>query len=127
MSAPRETIWELKPHSLGKHRVLREYLKAWLPILGQTQGRIIFLDGFAGPGEYERGEKGSPIIALNAFLEHSARNKMTAEVKFVFIEKHEGRAEHLRGLVSPLERQLPPGSRHADNLRLIRRNVGKGA
>ena len=110
MSAPRETIWELKPHSLGKHRVLREYLKAWLPILGQTQGRIIFLDGFAGPGEYEGGEEGSPIIALKAFVEHSARQNITAEVKFVFIEKKEDRARHLERLVRPLVMQLPPGS-----------------
>ncbi len=41
MSAPRETVWEFGEHSRGKHLVLRTYLKAWLPILGQTQGRII--------------------------------------------------------------------------------------
>ena len=110
MTAPRATVWPLGPHSLGKHRVLKEYLKAWLPILGQTQGRILFLDGFAGPGEYKRGEKGSPIIALEAFLNHSARQKITAEVKFIFIEKERGRAEHLRQLVIPLAERLPAGS-----------------
>ena len=110
MAVPRETIWPLQPHSLGKHRVLEEYLKAWLPILGQTEGRILFLDGFAGPGEYKGGEKGSPIIALEAFLGHSARRKITAEVKFIFIEKEEERAEHLERLVTPLGKRLPPGS-----------------
>ncbi len=110
MSAPRETVWELKPHSLGKHLVLKEYLKAWLPILGQTQGRILFLDGFAGPGEYRGGEQGSPVIALNAFREHSARKMITAEVRFVFIEKHEDRARHLERLLQPLALELPPRS-----------------
>ena len=110
MAVPREKIWPLKPHSLGKHRVLKEYLKAWLPILGLTQERIIFLDGFAGPGAYKGGEDGSPIIALNAFLEHSAKNKITAEVKFVFIENEQDRADHLDGLVRPLKARLPQGS-----------------
>ncbi|MCY3698025.1 MAG: three-Cys-motif partner protein TcmP [Gemmatimonadetes bacterium] len=110
MSQRREKIWPLKPHSLGKHLVLREYLQAWLPILGQTEERILFLDGFAGPGEYKGGEEGSPIIALKAFLEHSARNQISAEVKFVFIEKKERRAENLRRLVQPLEERLPRGS-----------------
>ncbi|WP_420438490.1 three-Cys-motif partner protein TcmP [Candidatus Palauibacter sp.] len=110
MAAATEKIWDLKPHSLGKHLVLREYLKAWLPILGLTQERIIFLDGFAGPGEYKGGEDGSPIIALNAFLEHSAKNKIRAEVKFVFIEDEQDRAEHLDGLVSPFKARLPQGS-----------------
>lgn len=110
MSAPRETVWELKPHSLGKHLVLKEYLKAWLPILGQTQGRILFLDGFAGPGEYKGGEHGSPVIALNAFRQHSARKTITAEVRFVFIEKHEDRARHLERLLQPLAVELPPRS-----------------
>lgn len=110
MSAPRETVWELGEHSRGKHLVLKEYLKVWLPILGQTQGRILFLDGFAGPGEYKGGEEGSPIIALNAFLGHSARLGIKAEVKFVFIEKEKDRAEHLRKLVRPLKRRLPSGS-----------------
>lgn len=90
--------------------MLREYLKAWLPILGQTQGRIVFLDGFAGPGEYRGGEEGSPIIALKAFLDHTAKKQITAEVKFVFIEKKPDRATHLETLVRPLKRRLPTGS-----------------
>lgn len=107
---PRETVWELKPHSLGKHLVLKQYLKAWLPILGQTQGRIIFLDGFAGPGEYKGGEEGSPITALRAFVEHSAARHIKAEVKFIFIEKREDRTQRLHELVRPFEKRLPAGS-----------------
>src|SRR5207248_1377177 len=80
------TLWPLGEHTPGKHLVLRNYLNAWLPILGMTQDRIVFIDGFAGPGEYSGGEPGSPIIALRALKEHVAKGKFTAEVKFVFVE-----------------------------------------
>ena len=60
MATPKDTLWELDPHTLGKHLVLRAYLDAWLPVMGSWQGRLLFIDGFAGPGEYEGGEEGSP-------------------------------------------------------------------
>lgn len=104
MSAPTETIWKLEEHSLGKHIVLRRYLKAWLPILGTTQGKIVFIDGFAGPGEYVDGEQGSPIIALDALENHHA--PITAHVSFLFIEKEADRAQHLENLVAPYRERL---------------------
>ncbi|MXX78600.1 MAG: three-Cys-motif partner protein TcmP [Gemmatimonadales bacterium] len=117
---PRETVWELKPHSLGKHLVLKQYLKAWLPILGQTQGRIIFLDGFAGPGEYKGGEEGSPIIALRAFVEHSAARQIKAEVKFTEEPRpvlRDGRS--IRGFrYSDAPHRTDPGSRQERGLHL---------
>ena len=32
--------------------------------------RLVFFDGFAGPGGYENGEIGPPVMALKALLEH---------------------------------------------------------
>lgn len=104
-------LWPLGVHTVGKHIVLRSYLQAWLPILGTWSGRIVFVDGFAGPGEYEDGEVGSPVIALNAFLNHTAKNKITAEVVFVFIEADEKRAEHLRKVLAPLVEALPENAK----------------
>ncbi len=92
-------LWPLGKHSPGKHLVLKRYLDAWLPILGTTQGRILFVDGFSGPGEYSTGETGSPIIALNALKNHSARAKIDAEVQFFFVDSDRRRIEHLRHLV----------------------------
>jgi hypothetical protein len=40
--------------------------------MSKQNSRILFIDGFVGPGEYDRCEEGSPIIALKAFLEHTA-------------------------------------------------------
>lgn len=69
---PDETIWPLDQHTRAKHELLRRYLGAWFPILTYAgyHGRVMFLDGFAGPGIYSNGEPGSPIIALNTLVNH---------------------------------------------------------
>jgi three-Cys-motif partner protein len=75
-----------------------------------SQGRfpeILYIDGFAGPGEYSGGEIGSPIIALDTALGY--RPPLTAKVHFLFIEKDEARAAHLREQVA--SRSLPPNFR----------------
>ena len=56
---PRTTTWSLEPHTKGKHLVLQHYMGAWLPILTSWNGRVLFIDAFAGPGEYTGGEAGS--------------------------------------------------------------------
>jgi three-Cys-motif partner protein len=106
--ATRKTLWPLEPHTRGKHLVLRNYLNAWFPVMGTWNGRILFIDGFAGPGEYEGGEAGSPIIALDSFVDHMARNKITAEVVFEFVEANAERAEHLEQLIRRRYPTLPP-------------------
>jgi len=88
---PRSTIWKLDEHTLGKHKVLREYLNGWLPILGSTNKRILFIDGFAGPGVYSEGQAGSPIVALKAVADHPAMRSGRAEIQFLFIEKEPDR------------------------------------
>ena len=60
----RDTVWPLDAHTRGKHQVLRYYLAAWFPILGSFAGRVVFIDGFAGPGEYAGGEPGSHLKQL---------------------------------------------------------------
>jgi three-Cys-motif partner protein len=106
---PEKTLWALEPHTRGKHKVLREYLNAWFPILGMGKAnqRILFIDGFAGPGVYEGGEEGSPLIALRALKEHSALGKIHAEVVYLFIEQDKERAMHLKTLVEAWKPELP--------------------
>lgn len=106
--ATRKTLWPLEPHTRGKHLVLRNYLNAWFPVMGTWNGRILFIDGFAGPGEYEGGEFGSPIIALESFTDHMAQRKITAEVVFDFVEANSERAEHLDQLIKKQYPTLPP-------------------
>ena len=43
---------DAEAHTVAKHRILQEYLKGWLPILGQGQtNRLLYFDGFAGCGD----------------------------------------------------------------------------
>jgi three-Cys-motif partner protein len=107
MAKPQTTIWKIKGHTKAKHRILRRYLDAWFPIMAGRGGRIVYIDGFAGPGVYEGGEPGSPIIALQAFLEHPFRDRMTAEIVYVFIEEDAKRVQRLREEVDKLRPSLP--------------------
>ena len=102
MATPKETLWPIEPHTEAKHVILREYLKAWFPILGQKRGRVIYLDGFCGPGRYSEGEYGSPLIALKTAARYHQRYKQ--EVVFYFIDEDCRRIEHLQGQIVDFER-----------------------
>ena len=109
MAAPKSTLWQREAHTEGKHLVLENYLKAWFPILGMgnRNGRILFVDGFAGPGEYEGGEEGSPVVAMRVLAEHSAKSMINAEVVFFFIENEPRRVQRLRDQVARWRPRLP--------------------
>ncbi len=107
MGAPRTLVWQLEPHTRAKHEILRRYLEAWAAILSLGNfPTIAYVDGFAGPGTYQSGDDGSPIIAIKAALQHAARIPKTTTLLFLFIEKDEERAEHLEQLVTGMG--LPP-------------------
>ncbi len=103
MAKPDETVWEIEPHTLAKHAILRGYLQAWLPIMSKYNRRLVYVDGFAGPGVYKGGEPGSPTIALNAFLEHKQRDLIDAELVYIFIEEDAARVSCLKEELEKLE------------------------
>ena len=96
----------MEPHTKTKHDILSEYLKAWFPILSSTAEQIVFIDGFAGPGIYSKGEKGSPIIALETAIEHRSLNNFK-KITFLFIEKDKDRAEMLEKILKEQFTKLP--------------------
>lgn len=93
MALPHDTLWEITPHTLAKHEILRRYLEAWFPIMSRYQGRIIYLDGFSGPGRYKGGEIGSPIIALAVAKNH--RSSLNGKLVFWFVDENQDRIDHL--------------------------------
>lgn len=93
----QQTIWKAQPHTLAKIRIVEEYLKAWFPIIGRHTARIIYIDGFCGPGQYIDGEKGSPIAAIETALNHD-RLKNT-ELVFLFIDKDKRRIDNLESII----------------------------
>ena len=95
-----KTFWERDEQTEGKHLILNRYLDGWFPILGRWNGRLLFIDGFAGPGEYKDGEPGSPQVALESIRRHKQGNSLRGvEVVCIFIEADDKRMLHLARLV----------------------------
>jgi hypothetical protein len=105
MSRPLGTVWDLEPHTAKKHEILRRYFDAWLPIMASWNGRVVYIDGFAGPGKYSKGEDGSPIVVLKAARDHS--HPMKAELVCIFVESDLERCKHLREVLNELSPPLP--------------------
>ncbi|MGD0036051.1 MAG: three-Cys-motif partner protein TcmP [Bacteroidota bacterium] len=101
MATPKDTVWEIEPHTLAKHKILERYLKAWFPILSTYHERIIYLDGFSGPGRYKNGEPGSPIIALEVANGHQKQFK--GELVFIFVDERKDRVDNLKNEIALLK------------------------
>ncbi|MGE3140187.1 MAG: three-Cys-motif partner protein TcmP [Dehalococcoidia bacterium] len=108
-------VWPLEDHTAAKHGLLEAYLKAWLPIMGQQaldvsrrgldsgKPRLLLVDGFAGPGVYEDGQAGSPILMLRTLLGHSAFGRLDrVKFMFLFIEHDKRRVARLEAEVDAL-------------------------
>ena len=105
MSKKIDTIWPIDPHTKIKHLILKYYWQAWLPIMSSHSTRLVYIDGFAGPGIYEDGEEGSPIIVLKSARDHVAQ--ITGDLVFLFVEKDEDRFKHLKQLIDEIRPSLP--------------------
>jgi len=107
----QKIIWPIAPRTKAKHEILKRYLKAWFPIIAFSGSqRLVYVDGFAGPGEYTGGEEGSPVIAMRALISHRFWERFSKkEFCFLFIEKDKRRAKYLEIL---LEEKFPdcPGN-----------------
>ncbi len=97
-----EAVWPIEEHTRAKHELLRRYLGAWFPILTASgfNKRVVFLDGFAGPGVYANGEPGSPLIAIETLVDHAHFEQLSrTEFVFFFVEEDGAR-------FASLEREL---------------------
>lgn len=108
MAKPKGVTWPLEDHTRVKHEILRRYLDAWYPIMLTSQGSVLIVDGFAGPGEYDNGEPGSPIIMIDSFLKHSYDKMRQKQTNFLFIEEDPKRCENLKGLLDARAVNFPP-------------------
>ena len=103
---PKTILWELQPHSRGKHMVLQCYLKGWLRIVGTGGTNLQIIDGFAGPGEYLDGTAGSPILVHNEVM--SAPAPRNGRRIFVLcVEEDSERVAHLQARLATLYPTLP--------------------
>ena len=84
-----------RKHTAIKHSILKDYLGAWVPILGSWNKKIAYIDGFCGPGYYTHKGKtfdGSPVIALKIADDFSDK----VEVECIFIDKEEKYCKDLK-------------------------------
>jgi len=105
----------IRPHSLAKHRVLREYLERYVSVLTvnprQDKFRLTLVDGFAGGGRYldsstKEIRPGSPLIMLEAMDAAAAeaqghRSKaFNLDVQYIFIEQNRHAVAYLRSVLA---------------------------
>ncbi|MGK5554684.1 three-Cys-motif partner protein TcmP [Actinomadura kijaniata] len=98
MPTPTGVTWSCDPHTLAKHELLRRYLEAWYPIQMQRPEvpGVTYIEGFAGPGIYNHGEPGSPVIAAKVFLRRRKFLDQGKKLTMAFIEEKAGRLERLK-------------------------------
>lgn len=107
---PKE-LWEASPHTLAKLEIIGRYLDVWFMILGShpKNRRLVYIDGFAGPGRYTNTEKSSPLVALQAAKAAASRAGVAGsatEYSFLFVEKKAEFAKSLQDVVQ--SQSLPP-------------------
>jgi three-Cys-motif partner protein len=106
MPAPKETIWAIEPHTQAKHEILTRYLDAWFPIMASWNTRVLFIDGFAGPGRYLGGEPGSPQLATNSALKRQAMLR-NSTVMLCFNESDRARYDELESWARAKDAEVP--------------------
>lgn len=94
MTKPNSKLWPIQPHTVAKHDILRRYLSAWFPIVSSKSSKLVYIDGFCGPGRYAGGENGSPIVALKEALKYSDKLR-GHNVIFRFMDDDDERIGHL--------------------------------
>lgn len=102
------TIWTAPPHTIAKIEMLRAYLVAWFQILGRSRPgqELLYVDGFAGPGEYANYPTGSPVAALTAAkaaLEITGGSWIAGKIHCAFIEANNDRCDHLKQKIASIE------------------------
>ncbi len=106
-------LWQREDHTQAKHDLLRGFFDKWVSVHSghfarQGTGLVRIYDGFAGPGIYEGGEPGSPLILMRALGEHPhmAERWWAVRYDFQFVEKHAGRAASLKTQLSQLDTEF---------------------
>ncbi len=85
-----------KAAAVLKHGILKRYIKPWASKVGSTaEGkRVVYVDGYAGPGRYADGTDGSPALVLSTARAVDYRN-----IECHFVERRRADFARLSGLV----------------------------
>jgi three-Cys-motif partner protein len=76
-----------KPWSKIKDNILTKYIEPYLNKIKQLNRPIVIVDGFAGPGKFNDGSEGSPLIICRRINEEKERLKRNIPIIGIFIDK----------------------------------------
>ena len=99
------SLWGARPHTLAKIEIVRRYLYLWFSILGTNPDnkRLIYIDGFAGPGGYTNSAQSSPIATCRPPRPQSsnqAQSLTKPSFHSFFVERQKEFADSLRDVAS---------------------------
>ncbi len=84
-----------------KARIVQKYFYAWcnviMPTAERADGRIAYIDLYAGPGRYKDGAKSTPLMVLEQAIAHPKMRKMLV-AKF-----NDGDSDHSSSLQSEID------------------------
>lgn len=87
-----------QPAAAFKHGILQRYPVVFAAKAGSvTSGRVVFLDGYAGSGQYDDGSPGSPLLFMRAARQST---EIQRKVAAVFVEQHPDRYARLCELLA---------------------------
>lgn len=116
-------IPEIEPHSLAKHRILKEYVERYIAILMSNRKReymhLTIIDGFAGGGVYKIPNTneladGSPFVIVNAAnravssLTEGRTKPPKVDINYIFCEKKIENFSTLQSLLTEREIERYP-------------------
>ena len=76
-----------KPWSKIKDNILTKYIEPYLNKIKELKRPIVIVDGFAGPGKFNDGSEGSPLIICRRINEEKERLKINIPIIGIFIDK----------------------------------------
>lgn len=99
--------WSYKTHTEIKHKLLIKYIGTWFTILGSQVffPKLAYFDCFAGRGEYKKGEKGSPLLALDTIRHRYRTIKKLSKTRLIcfFIEANKDNYKNLKATIEKYE------------------------
>ncbi|MFF2189174.1 three-Cys-motif partner protein TcmP [Streptomyces sp. NPDC058155] len=92
----RQFFVSKKAAALLKHEILQGYVKPFVAKVGRWApgGRVVYLDGYAGPGRYADGTPGSPALILDSAAEIADIRKLDC----YFVERRREDFKSLKAL-----------------------------
>lgn len=100
MSATKEFFRSRRPQAAFKHGILKRYPVVFASKTGWGGRPVVFLDGYAGRGEYDDGTPGSPKL----LAEHAAKVDSFRQVTGIFVEKSPKDYRNLKEVLAPFNR-----------------------